>query len=166
MKKNLMWNIPLLLTYESVFQLIMTIFLFGLCPRKLVVSADKSPYTEIIGDFFVGQSSLMLLFLMAVSYRIMKVDKRVLENPVVYRTYGIVWEGLMIDLKTQLFYIWVHIVRRVIMCYVFLYMSTYNYFQIIFCLILNWLSMWYVGHFKPFAREFQFKELINEFFIL
>jgi hypothetical protein len=68
-----------------------------------------------------------------------------LQHPKYIQKYSVLWQGLRTNSKVKLFYSMVFIMRRSLVCFQYLLLVNYNYFQVQIATFVNLLIMEYVG---------------------
>lgn len=165
MMNRIMWSDTFTVIYESVTQLTMALLLFVLRPRFLMDSTRS--YTEIMSDIFGGMCGLMLFFLFFMSIRILRVHETILQHPLVIRRYGVLYEHIKISTTSQRLTTFMFMYRRFIVCFMYIFMSNWVFFQIQFTLIQNIVFIIHLGIAEPYTtRSENRKELFNEMFII
>ena len=161
MSKNIFFNQLTLVILESILQMTMAIYLFIFSEYRDNSKLDIFPLITTICCIIL--ISLILSFEMFV----LIVPKEILTRRSVYRRLSYLYKDLRLEKKLNLWYYMIFVLRRIILCLIFLRGQSYPSQQIQILLYINLTIFVYIGNVTPFKSKSQNrKEMFNEFLIV
>lgn len=102
-----------------------------------------------------------------ISIRLMYLPEKTLLTVGYMQKYGVLYEDLKTKSKKYIFMAFIFVLRRSVVCFVYLYLQNKNYFQIMITLFLNTFFMIYTVSISPYRlKSLNKREMINEFVVL
>ena len=160
-KSNLFFTQLLSILNESVVQFTMAGLLFFYRPSEIT----NGPATEVSSTITGYLCPIFSMLIMpGLSCWIILQKTETLEKH--SKVYGAVYEHLKIHKLLGVGFTLIHVWRRIIICFLAIFMSDIPSIQIMIIFLMNNFVMVYVGNFRPFlSKEINRSELTNEFFI-
>lgn len=145
----------------------MAFLLYVIEPRFIKFKDVSSMWTKICSFVFGCLSLISIIILFVISLRLIYLDKSVLENPLIIRKFGVLYDNLKTSKRIYLVYVSLFIYRRSFMAIIYLFLSGSNHWQILYTIYQNFALSMFVGFNKPFKiKSDYFREYVNEWFIM